>query len=260
MQVMNSIFKNQQGIPWLGKESTGNVWIYVSSVVEEEHLVGDILEMLDEDELCRARSFELQVDRKAYITAHGLLRSVLSSHFPITPKDWNFHKSAFGKPEQVNFPGKIYFNISHTRSMVCCALSRYPIGIDTESIKAFDSFPGSILPLNSKEIADINQLPDSARGLRTAVCWTLRESLLKGTGEGISGLSKDFQFCLDEGEVKFKSNSASCLEQWQFVTYSINDAYIVSVSINPACTAPTVDISAPKAKLIGVSRGITIMH
>lgn len=222
--------------------------------------MGDILEMLDEDELCRARSFELQVDRKAYITAHGLLRSVLSSHFPITPKDWNFHKSAFGKPEQVNFPGKIYFNISHTRSMVCCALSRYPIGIDTESIKAFDSFPGSILPLNSKEIADINQLPDSARGLRTAVCWTLRESLLKGTGEGISGLSKDFQFCLDEGEVKFKSNSASCLEQWQFVTYSINDAYIVSVSINPACTAPTVDISAPKAKLIGVSRGITIMH
>lgn len=260
MQAMNLLSKTQQSTVGMASASASDIWIYVSDITEDENVVGDILDLLDKGELRRTWSFKFQKDRNAYIVAHGLLRSVLSLHFPIAPKDWNFHESALGKPEQINFPGEMYFNISHTRGMVCCALSRYPIGIDIESIKAFDSFPVSILPISFKEINDINQPSHSTCSWRTAVCWTLRESLLKGTGEGISGLSKDLQFRLDKGKIRLKSNSFSYLEQWQFVSYSIDDSYIVSISINPACIAPVVDINTPKAKLIGISRDMTIAH
>lgn len=93
--------------------------------------------------------------------------------------------SETGKPY---FPGSdLHFNLSHTDTLVCLALSARPVGIDAQT---------AVLPsegvakrvLSPAELALLDAAPDKA-ALFT-VLWTQKEAFVKRTGEGIArGLS-----------------------------------------------------------------------
>ena len=92
-----------------------------------------------------------------------------------------------GKPAIVGHPD-ICFNLSHCRSAAICAVSDRPVGIDIESIREYRE---SLVRYTMNE-TEVQQIEQSARpDVAFIQLWTMKESLLKLSGDGISNNMKD---------------------------------------------------------------------
>jgi 4'-phosphopantetheinyl transferase len=99
-----------------------DVWWMATDTVGCEHL-HRWLEMLDEEERERSARFHFEIDRREFIAAHALLRSILSSYVNSPAHQWRFTRDANGKPK-IHSPigsDELLFNLSHTRP---CGRSR----------------------------------------------------------------------------------------------------------------------------------------
>lgn len=262
MQVMNLAYNSKQVCRYQALDrDLGHTFVYAVRVPNVINLIRDeYFGVLCEDERKKALAFRFIEDRNSFITAHALLRTSLSSHFPISPRDWIFRKSQLGKPEQISLPNRAHFNLSRTREIVCCALSDFPIGIDIENFNALDNRNDYISILDPREAEDVRSLPKSEKCLRAVIYWTLKESFLKGTGEGISGLSNGFWFHVsNDKDIKLQNghipNHAS--KRWQFATLLIDRSHVISISVHPRNNEPIL-FTGLKAELFGASENVNI--
>ena len=85
-----------------------------------------------------------------------------------------------GKPEMEG----IYFNLSHSHDIVICAVSDSPIGCDIEWIK---DAPLRIAEryFGKNECEQLDTLPSDEKSDLFYRLWTIKESYLKMTGEGL---------------------------------------------------------------------------
>ena len=76
----------------------------------------------------------------------------------------------------------IHFNLSHCREAVLCVVSDRPVGCDVESIREFHE---SLVryTMNDAEVRQIEQAPHPAAEFIRL--WTMKEAVLKLSGEGI---------------------------------------------------------------------------
>ena len=76
----------------------------------------------------------------------------------------------------------IHFNLSHCREAVLCVVSDRPVGCDVESIREFHE---SLVryTMNDAEVRQIEQAPHPATEFIRL--WTMKEAVLKLSGEGI---------------------------------------------------------------------------
>ncbi len=79
----------------------------------------------------------------------------------------------------------IYFNVSHSGEYVLCAVSRAPVGCDIEKAEnaPFEITDSVFLPSERKYIAEAQNSADKIR--RFFRLWTMKESYIKMTGEGL---------------------------------------------------------------------------
>lgn len=264
MQVMNLTFNYKQ-ICYCQPFNCNQEYItvHVARVPNDCNLIkNEYFSVLSENERKKALAFRFLEDRNSYITAHVLLRTSLSSHFRVSPNDWIFRNSQLGKPEQVNLPNKAYFNLSRRREMVCCALSRSPVGVDIESFNALENCNDFISVLHSKEADDIRYLPESKKRLYAVIYWTLKESLLKGTGEGIGGLLNNFWFSISKNDKRIEIQDGDLqnrnLKRWKFATFFIDRSHVISVSIHPKNNVPLILIDYPMTELFGASEDVKV--
>ena len=77
----------------------------------------------------------------------------------------------------------IHFNLSHCREAVACVVSRWPVGIDVESVSRYKEALVNYT-MNDYEQAQIAaaERPDAA----FTRLWTMKEARMKLTGEGIT--------------------------------------------------------------------------
>ena len=118
-------------------------------------------------------------DRKLSLGAWRLMESILKRHGFLAE---NVKIGKNGKPECKG----IYFNLSHSQDMVLCAVSENPVGCDIEKVT---NAPLEVAEhyFSQKEcqyIADASNSADADH--RFFRLWTLKESYMKMTGEGIS--------------------------------------------------------------------------
>lgn len=134
----------------------------------------------------QALKFKHELGRKQCVLAYNLLCKALEQEYGITEKPI-FEYGDHGKPSIIGHDD-IYFNLSHCRTAVACAVSDKPIGIDIESIRPAKE---SIIryAMNDDEAKQIleSENPD----LEFTKLWTKKESLLKLTGEGINDNMKN---------------------------------------------------------------------
>jgi 4'-phosphopantetheinyl transferase len=142
------------------------------------------------EERARAARFVFPRDRLSYQVAHGLLRLVLARQTGVAARDLAFSSSALGRPELQpggEGPGRVRFNLSHTRDLVGCAVTRdAEIGFDLERMMApapIDTAGRYFSPAErawlSGQVAD--RQPEAFYEL-----WTLKEAYLKARGLGLS--------------------------------------------------------------------------
>lgn len=155
----------------------------------QEHATPE-LALLNQEEQQQAAAFMFDQHRNLYVVAHGFLRKVLSHHTGYPPKDWRFHRNSHGKPFISNPEFKsLQFNLSHTQGMIVCAVNKKQvIGVDVEGSRPL-KYIKQMCKKNytNQERADIFSTNFPEKQLhRFYTYWTLKESLVKAIGCGLS--------------------------------------------------------------------------
>lgn len=104
-------------------------------------------------------------------------------------KETDFAYGSNGKPYLKD--GRAFFNISHSGDYVVCSVSKSEIGCDVQTIGKYNPrIAERFFTVNEKLFLENseNQSDDFTR------LWTLKESVLKKTGEGITGGLDSFCF------------------------------------------------------------------
>lgn len=114
---------------------------------------------------------------------------VLAHYLDRRPEWLSFNYGPAGKPElsDVHAHG-LTFNLSHTDGLAVVVLSRYRrIGVDVEKSKATaDLLETARHFFSESEYRQLTSLPSSAQAAAFFACWTRKEALLKGLGDGLT--------------------------------------------------------------------------
>lgn len=130
--------------------------------------------------------------RKDSVCARAFLCSLLKEVYGMSDFVVLSHEN--GKPYIKG--SEIHFNLSHSDDIVLCAFGDEKVGCDVEHIKAYNEKIAHRF-FTEKEQMRLNESCNKA--LDFTKLWTLKESILKYSGEGMSGglSSYDFSGCLD---------------------------------------------------------------
>ena len=225
-----------------------------------EHYIFRWRAVLDAAEIARADCLHFVADRNAFIAAHALLRTMLSEATDLHPASWRYVKSAHGKPAIAPGLGdeSIQFNISHTRGLVACALVRhFDVGLDVEaSDRRHGDYATVCSAFSPDEATLVSGTPPDVRPDMFFRLWTLKESFVKATGEGLSRPLNTFSFRFDPVRIVFhvwrdNPESHDDAAQWQFAEFRPAPHRLLAVTIRYAHAPPLLfDASAVRPNAI----------
>jgi 4'-phosphopantetheinyl transferase len=197
--------------------------------------------MLDAAEVARADRLHFPADREAFIAAHALMRAMLSEATDLPPSSWRYVVGAQGKPAVApGFgDGSLTFNLSHTRGMVACALARHSeIGVDVEAPDRpradYATICRSFSPDEARLVAEASR--DSRSDLFFRL-WTLKESFVKATGEGLFRPLDSFSFGFDPVRIVFHRwpgtvTAGDDATRWQFAEFRPAPQHFLALTIH----------------------------
>jgi len=163
------------------------VWTRRLDVADDE--LGEAEATLSPDERDRARRFHFEKDRRRFISARAMLRSIVGERIGVAPADVAFRYGSRGKPELQHTTRAVRFNLSHSEDLCVIAVhDDREVGVDVERIR-----PLVDLDAVRKRFFSVREraaiVGGDPAGLEAFFYfWTLKEAWLKGSGEGIGDL------------------------------------------------------------------------
>ena len=138
------------------------------------------LPLLSEQRREQCLKFKHELGRKTCAAAYLLLCEGLRQEYGIEEPPV-FEYGEHGKPTIAGHP-EIYFNMSHCREAAICVLSDKPVGVDIESIHRYSDS----LARYTMSDAEMERIAQAERhDVEFIRLWTLKEAVLKHSGEGI---------------------------------------------------------------------------
>lgn len=205
---------------------TGEVHIWTMLDDDEASLsaFSQFTKLLSPEEQHKLQQYSAKTPQRQFLITRGMLRLLLSDYQPqIAPNEWSIEIAAQGKPyihNPLNEP--LHFSISHTKGLLAIAFCQHPyIGLDIENqcrkTKVMDIATHFF---SSHEVAYLKNMIDSEQQTETFFkIWTLKESLIKATGKGISvGLDKFSMLPTTPLSLEFHQPSlaeSQCWQLWQ---------------------------------------------
>jgi 4'-phosphopantetheinyl transferase len=155
----------------------------------EDGAVSALAATLAPDERARADRFRLPRDRRRFIAARGMLRTLLGQIVGCDPSDIAFTYGPQGKPSlpQSESAPLLAFNVSHSGDLALIALRwGEAVGVDIEQIRPELEWRGIASRFYSpSELAWLQGLPISRQTDGFFRLWTRKEAYLKARGEGV---------------------------------------------------------------------------
>ena len=139
----------------------------------------------------RARRFRLDINRREFLAARGVIRSVIASHAAIDPGAVVFEPRGAGKPQLLNPEcAGIDVSLSHAAGRVACGFQRAGrVGVDIEALDHHEDADTDAIARRMFSDAELDALSRS-RGAEPRQlflrAWTRKEAVLKGAGVGLS--------------------------------------------------------------------------
>ena len=168
--------------------------IYVREDIWDFDLESSLRE-ISEQRREQALRFKHEQGRRLCVLAYLLLKQGLREEYGIMDNPV-FEYNEHGKPSIVGHP-EIFFNLSHCKEAVACAISDQPVGIDVESVRSYKERLARYT-MNDEEVRDIetSEQPDTT----FIRLWTMKEATMKLVGTGIS---KDMKSVIDTDRYKY---------------------------------------------------------
>lgn len=208
--------------------------------VSDPALLSRYESLLTDDELTQMSRLYFARHRHQYLITRALIRTTLSTYFPVEPADWRFGKNGYGKPEIID-PDNLWpvcFNLSHCDGLIICGITRdHDIGVDVEdtqrsTIAAFDRLSSYF---SRSEIADLTQLSPEKQKHRFFDYWTLKESYIKARGMGLAIPLSKFSFRFEADRLvgfTLHPTLGNDANNWQFQQISMTQRYRIALALN----------------------------
>lgn len=142
-------------------------------------------------------------DKIRSLAAELLLKHMLSVIYGTDVAGIRFGVNKFGKPYLIG--SELKFNISHSGDYVACAVGYTDMGIDVEEIGQ-EELPEVYSVFAPSEIEMINTLSQDMQADMFYRIWTLKESYVKKTGDGLHRSFDSFSFDLTGDRICLKDN------------------------------------------------------
>lgn len=171
----------------LSKPSVHRVDVFYVLLSSDVRLTDQQQSLLSVEELQHLSRLQRASDQRSYACAHWLLRQVLSFCTDIAASELRFSASESGKPQLIVPQGHsvVEFNITHCPTMVACAISASPVGVDAESLgRTLDSDVEEYI-LDTDELLFVRSFEGEKRHQFSLHHWTCKEAALKALGIGL---------------------------------------------------------------------------
>jgi 4'-phosphopantetheinyl transferase len=153
--------------------------VYIDDHIWDFDLEAALLE-LSAERREQALRYRHELGRRQCTLAYLMLKRALHEEYGITG-NLRFNYGEHGKPLLADYPD-IHFSLSHCREAVACVVSDRPVGIDVESIGRYRE-PLAAYTMSETERAAIAAAPSPEAAFTRL--WTMKEALLKCSGQGI---------------------------------------------------------------------------
>ena len=193
--------------------------------------------LMTPDEQARHQRYHFEKDRRLFLATRALVRTVLSRYAATSPADWRFVCNEYGKPRIAGEATQLHFNLSNTRGLVVCAVSKkhHALGVDAENVRR-DSETVAIADrfFSPSEVRALHAQPHDKQRERFFSYWTLKESYIKARGMGLAIPLGDFSFELDAGRditIGFTPQLDDDPARWQFALLRASADHFVAVGV-----------------------------
>ena len=159
--------------------------------------------VLSSHERERADRFHFDRDRRRFVCARGVLRSLIGEYLSVSPRDLAFSYGEHGKPA-LSGPhgGALTFNVSHSHELALIAIARdVELGVDVEAVRPMqDADDIASRFFSAREVVSLRALPAATRDTAFFTCWTRKEAYLKALGSGLALPLDGFDVTFAPGE------------------------------------------------------------
>jgi 4'-phosphopantetheinyl transferase len=197
---------------WISSPPMDKVHLYLFDKYETlpDGFVAENLFLLPSARQAQCLRYRQAIDQQNCVIAYLLLQQGLREQYGIVDQV-TFAYGANGKPYLKDYP-HIFFNISHCKYGVVCAIAGFEVGVDIQDVRPYDPAVARRV-CSEDELRLLSKSEDPAQ----LFCrlWTARESYAKMLGCGIAEvLKKDIPaegvFCLEANQyclaLRCKSN------------------------------------------------------
>lgn len=199
----------------MAAEETNRIYLLDTQWLEDADLYNLWYHKMPPERRQKIDRFRFEKDRRLSLGAGILLHHALSQ---AGAEEDTLSYGENGKPFLAG-RSDLCFNLSHSGQMAACAVSDLSVGIDIEKKRHFDENLIRYVFLDPEISWVRNHVEDSDTGF-TAL-WTIKESLMKYWGTGISLGPK--RICLElEEPVRARCEEYSC-ERLYFARYAIQE-------------------------------------
>lgn len=161
------------------------VHIYVASLTPVPDLQPTYFNLLNSDERERAARLISPRHQQRFITAHGILRKLLSRYLNTTPEIIEFSHGQHRKPSLQ--PPSLQFNISHSDNLAVYAFTRTgEIGVDIEKIQVDQKLDVAERFFSPSEILALTSQAATEQAATFYRLWSRKEAIIKANGRGLS--------------------------------------------------------------------------
>jgi len=214
-----------------------NVWLLRVDALSEGDLA-PLLPVLDDEEKARLVRFVHARNRIEFAAAHALTRLALAQVLSVLPASLSFVEGSNGKPsaQQDGRLAPVSFNLSHANGMVGVAVLAQPdvpVGFDLERFDRRIELEIADRYFRPEEVSWLMGLAPSERPRGFLRLWTLKEALIKATGEGLSRELDSFWFDVFPPRLHFVSDDEP-EEPWRFEQRIVDDTFVAAAGLRLA--------------------------
>jgi len=186
------------------------------------------------------RFINLNARHEALVT-RAFVRTLLSYYTQgdtaIEPQQWRFEKGDKGKPEIIDPPLPLRFNLSHTEGLIVCAVTlNADIGVDVEYIlRKNDYLKIAKYKFAPSEVNTVINAPKHDQRHHFYNYWTLKESYIKAIGAGLSVPLDQFYFDIKDDSnvaINFTDQLPDNGDNWQHWLLQPTSTHRIALSVH----------------------------